>query len=136
MIDEYVVDYKNILLSGQRHHLYLQHTLYVNTFSVKEYNERIASGRMFWRSAATHFDFHQRMRYRFMMQRHHLRLISSLVRARFRMRSVERLARRESGAFMTAVGAFATNKEELYPYLKGRCPHSCRDARVINLLLW
>ena len=118
MIDEYVVDYEEYPAIGSGGITYLGHTLYVNTFSVKEYNERIASGRMSM-SAATHFDFHQRMRYRFMMQLFGLRLDKQQFKRDFGC-SVERGLPGEM-AFMTAAGAFATNNsDELTLTPKGR----------------
>ena len=52
---------------------YLGHTQYVNTFSVREYNKAIESGRMSLMGKAE-FSKRNRMRYRFMMQLFGLRL--------------------------------------------------------------
>lgn len=67
MIDEYIVDYEEYMGLGSGAFSYLDGTLYVNTFSLCEYDKTIAAGRMSV-SAARRFDLHQRMRYRFMME--------------------------------------------------------------------
>ncbi len=67
MIDEYVVDYEEYPAIGSGGITYLGSSLYVNTFSVKEYNAAIEAGRMSL-SGKTNFSLRDRMRYRFMMQ--------------------------------------------------------------------
>lgn len=73
MIDEYIVDYEEYPAIGSGGMTYLGATQYVNTFSVREYNEAIESGRMSLMGKAT-FSKRNRMRYRFMMQLFGLRL--------------------------------------------------------------
>ncbi len=46
MIDEYVVDYEEYPAIGCGGITYLGDNLYVNTFSVRDYNEAIERGRM------------------------------------------------------------------------------------------
>ena len=46
MIDEYVVDYEEYPAIGSGGITYLGENLYVNTFSVREYNEAIEAGHM------------------------------------------------------------------------------------------
>lgn len=67
MIDEYVVDYEEYPAIGSGGITYLGSNLYVNTFSVRDYNAAIESGRMSIMGKTT-FSKRDRMRYRFMMQ--------------------------------------------------------------------
>jgi coproporphyrinogen III oxidase-like Fe-S oxidoreductase len=73
MIDEYIIDYEEYPAIGSGGLSYLDGSLYVNTFSVQDYNTAIESGRMsvVGRTPFTRWD---RMRYRFMMQLFGLRL--------------------------------------------------------------
>ena len=73
MIDEYIVDYEEYPAIGSGGMTYLGDTQYVNTFSIRDYNAAIESGRMSVMGKAT-FSKHNRMRYRFMMQLFGLRL--------------------------------------------------------------
>ncbi len=73
MIDEYVVDYEEYPAIGSGGITYLGKNLYVNTFSVNDYNVAVESGRMSLMGKTT-FSKHDRMRYRFMMQLFGLRL--------------------------------------------------------------
>ncbi|WP_350455336.1 radical SAM protein [Slackia heliotrinireducens] len=73
MIDEYIVDYEEYPAIGSGGMTYLGHTQYVNTFSIREYNELIESGSMSIMGKAK-FSKANRMRYRFMMQLFGLRL--------------------------------------------------------------
>ncbi|HIY83530.1 MAG TPA: coproporphyrinogen III oxidase family protein [Candidatus Rubneribacter avistercoris] len=73
MIDEYVVDYEEYPAIGSGGITYLGESLYVNTFSVKDYNAAIESDRMSLMGKTT-FSKRDRMRYRFMMQLFGLRL--------------------------------------------------------------
>ncbi|MEC4184474.1 coproporphyrinogen III oxidase family protein [Adlercreutzia sp. R21] len=118
MIDEYVVDYEEYPAIGSGGITYLGQNLYVNTFSVREYNEAIEGGRMSMMGKTT-FSLHDRMRYRFMMQLFGLRLDKRQFERDFGM-SVERGLPVEMG-FMRASGAFATdNADELTLTPKGR----------------
>lgn len=73
LIDEYIIDYEEYPAIGSGGMTYLGETQYVNTFSVREYNEAIEAGRMSIMGKAT-FSKRNRMRYRFMMQLFGLRL--------------------------------------------------------------
>ena len=66
MIDEYVVNYEEYPAIGSGGISYLDGSLYINTFSLRDYNERIESGRTSV-SARTEFPKRDEMRYRFMM---------------------------------------------------------------------
>ena len=109
MIDEYVVDYEEYPAIGSGGITYLGENMYVNTFSVSQYNEKIESGRMSI-MGKTHFSKHDRMRYRFMMQLFGLRLDKKQFKEDFGC-SIEAGLPAEM-AFMTAAGAFATNTDE------------------------
>ncbi len=118
MIDEYVVDYEEYPAIGSGGITYLGNELFVNTFSVRDYNAAIESGRMSL-MGKTKFSKHQRMRYRFMMQLFGLRLDKRQFKKDFGC-SVE-VGLPAEMAFMTANGAFATNNdEELTLTAKGR----------------
>lgn len=118
MIDEYVVDYEEYPAIGSGGITYLGSNLYVNTFSVKDYNFAIESGRMSIMGKTT-FSKRDRMRYRFMMQLFGLRLDKRAFEHDFGC-SVEAGLPVEM-AFMRAAGAFATdNADELTLTPKGR----------------
>lgn len=118
MIDEYVVDYEEYPAIGSGGITYLGENLYVNTFSVRDYNAAIESGRMSIMGRKK-FSKKQRMMYRFMMQLFGLRLDKKQFKRDFGC-SVE-WGLPEEMAFMTAAGAFATNNdEELTLTPKGR----------------
>lgn len=118
MIDEYVVNYEEYPAIGSGGITYLGSNLYVNTFSVKEYNAAIESGRMSMMGRST-FGLRDRMRYRFMMQLFGLRLDKRKFERDFGM-SIERGLPAEM-AFMRLNGAFATdNADELTLTPKGR----------------
>lgn len=110
MIDEYVVDYEEYPAIGSGGITYLGNTLFVNTFSVREYNEAIESGKMSL-MGKTDFSLHDRMRYRFMMQLFGLRLDKRKFKEDFGV-SIERGLPIEM-AFMRASGAFATDNSEV-----------------------
>ena len=109
MIDEYVVDYEEYPAIGSGGITYLGNDLYVNTFSVKDYNQAIEDGHMSLMLKAT-FSKHDRMRYRFMMQLFGLRLDKKQFERDFGC-SVEKGLPLEV-SFMKAAGAFAINTEE------------------------
>ena len=118
MIDEYVVDYEEYPAIGSGGITYLGSNLYVNTFSVKDYNKCIEAGHMSIMGKTT-FSKRDRMRYRFMMQLFGLRLDKRQFKKDFGC-SVERGLPAEM-AFMKASGAFATdNADELMLTPKGR----------------
>ena len=118
MIDEYVVDYEEYPAIGSGGITYLGNNLYVNTFSVNDYNDAIEHDRMSLMGKAT-FSKHDQMRYRFMMQLFGLRLDKRQFKKDFGV-SVERGLPVEM-AFMKASGAFdRDNADELTLTPKGR----------------
>ena len=118
MIDEYVVDYEEYPAIGSGGITYLGSNLYVNTFSVRDYNKCIEAGHMSIMGKTT-FSKRDRMRYRFMMQLFGLRLDKRQFKKDFGC-SVE-MGLPVEMAFMKASGAFATdNADELTLTPKGR----------------
>ena len=118
MIDEYVVQYEEYPAIGSGGITYLRNSLYVNTFSLREYGEAIAEGRMSI-MGRTDFNLHDRMRYRFLMQLFGLRLDKLQFERDFGM-TVENGLPAEM-TFMKLAGAFATDTaEELTLTPKGR----------------
>ena len=118
MIDEYVVDYEEYPAIGSGGITYLGQTLYVNTFSVTDYNAAVESGRMSMMGKTT-FSKRNRMRYRFMMQLFGGRLDKAQFKRDFGC-SVEAGLPVEM-AFMRAAGAFDTNNDtEITLTAKGR----------------
>lgn len=118
MIDEYVVDYEEYPAIGSGGITYLRENLFVNTFSLGEYNEAIEAGRMSI-SGKTTFSKRDQMRYRFMMQLFGLRLDKKQFERDFGM-PIEKGLPLEMD-FMRLAGAFATNDEnELTLTPKGR----------------
>lgn len=118
MIDEYVVDFEEYPAIGSGSIAYLGDNLYVNTFSVNEYNTYVEAGRAPI-MGKTRFSKRDRMRYRFMMQLFGLRLDKHQFKADFGC-SVERGLPGEM-AFMRACGAFAIdNAIELTLTPRGR----------------
>lgn len=118
MIDEYVVDYEEYPAIGSGGITYLGNTLFVNTFSINDYNNAVESGRMSM-MGSTQFSLRDRMRYRFMMQLFGLHLDKQQFKRDFGM-SIEAGLPVEM-AFMRACGAFATDNEyELTLTQKGR----------------
>lgn len=118
MIDEYVVDYEEYPAIGSGGITYLGSNLYVNTFSVRDYNAAIESGSMSMMGKAQ-FSLRDRMRYRFMMQLFGLRLDKREFERDFGM-SVDRGLPVEM-AFMRTFGAFDVDDDfELTLTAKGR----------------
>lgn len=118
MIDEYVVDYEEYPAIGSGGITYLGEHLFVNTFSVNEYNEKIEAGGMSV-MGKTHFTKRDRMRYRFMMQLFGLRLDKKQFEKDFGC-TIEKGLPLEM-TFMKMNGAFASNnEEELTLTAKGR----------------
>ncbi len=118
MIDEYVVKYEEYPAIGSGGITYLGSSLYVNTFSLAQYNQDIEAGRMSI-MGRTDFNLHDRMRYRFLMQLFGLRLDKRRWLHDFGM-SVEDGLPVEM-AFMKLAGAFATdNDDEITLTPKGR----------------
>ncbi len=118
MIDEYVVDYEEYPAIGSGGITYLGDNLFVNTFSVNDYNAAIAEGRMSLMGKTT-FSKRDRMRYRFMMQLFGLRLDKRQWEHDFGC-TVEAGLPVEM-AFMKAAGAFDRDtRDELTLTPKGR----------------
>ncbi len=118
MIDEYVINYEEYPAIGSGGITYLGSNLYVNTFSVKEYNAAIESGKMSIMGKNT-FSKRNRMRYRFMMQLFGGRLDKQEFKRDFGC-SVDAGLPAEM-AFMKLNGAFATNNDkEITLTAKGR----------------
>ena len=118
MIDEYVVDYEEYPAIGSGGITYLGKNLYVNTFSVNDYNAAINADRMSLMGKTT-FSKHDRMRYRFMMQLFGLRLDKRQFEQDFGC-TVEAGLPVEM-AFMKVSGAFDRNTaDELTLTPKGR----------------
>ena len=118
MIDEYVVNYEEYPAIGSGGITYLGSSLYVNTFSIIDYNKAIESGKMSI-MGKTSFSKRDRMRYRFMMQLFGGRLDKQAFKNDFGC-SVE-MGLPVEMAFMIANNAFATNnKEELTLTAQGR----------------
>lgn len=67
MVDEYVVNYEEYPAIGSGGISYLHGSLYVNTFSLRDYSNRIRAGKMSV-MGKTHFPKRDKMRYRFMME--------------------------------------------------------------------
>lgn len=109
MIDEYIVDYEEYPAIGSGGMTYLGDTQYVNTFSLRAYNEAIESGRMSVMGKAT-FTKHNRMRYRFMMQLFGLRLDKKQWRRDFGCSVAAGLP--AEYAFMKMSGAFDRDDDE------------------------
>lgn len=118
MIDEYVVNYEEYPAIGSGGITYLGENLYVNTFSVQDYNDAIENDVMSMMGKTT-FSLHDRMRYRFMMQLFGLRLDKAEFKRDFGV-DIE-LGLPLEMAFMRAAGAFATDDaKELTLTPKGR----------------
>ena len=118
MIDEYVVQYEEYPAIGSGGITYLGSSLYVNTFSLREYAQAIGEGRMSI-MGRTDFNLHDRMRYWFLMQLFGLRLDKLQWERDFGM-TVENGLPAEM-AFMKLAGAFETDTpEELTLTPKGR----------------
>ena len=109
MIDEYVVNYEEYPAIGSGGITYLGGNLYVNTFSVNDYNADIEAGHMSI-MGKTEFSLLDRMRYRFMMQLFGLRLDKGQFREDFGV-DIEKGLPIEM-AFMRLAGAFDRDDED------------------------
>lgn len=117
-VDEFGVSYEEYPAIGSGSVTHLDGTIYVNTFSLREYNQAIESGRMSL-MGKTKMSKRDLMRYRFMQELYALRLDKKRFERDFGV-SVERGLPVEM-AFMCANGAFATNDaDELTLTTKGR----------------
>ncbi|MFO8009892.1 MAG: coproporphyrinogen III oxidase family protein [Dehalococcoidia bacterium] len=109
MLDEYIVDYEEYVGLGSGSFSHLDGTLYVNSFSLDEYDGMISSGRMSV-SQMRRFDLRQRMRYRFMMDLFGLKLDKHRFLSSFG-KPVEKGLWLEM-FFMKLAGAFERNDEK------------------------
>jgi coproporphyrinogen III oxidase-like Fe-S oxidoreductase len=118
MIDEYIVDYEDYVGIGSGAFSFLSGTLYVNTFSLQEYGERISAGL----AAATQrreFPHGDLMRYRFLMSLFSMTLDKKRFALDFGV-TIEQGLPLEM-AFMRSSGAFAVdNADKLVLTEKGR----------------
>ena len=105
-VDEFGVSYEEYPAIGSGSVTHLDGTIYVNTFSLAQYNQDIEAGRMSV-MGKTRMSKRDLMRYRFMQELYALRLDKARFRRDFGV-SVERGLPMEM-AFMTAMGGFATN---------------------------
>lgn len=110
MIDEYIVQYEEYVGVGSGSFSYLDGCLYVNTFSLGEYDAAISAGHM--SVAAQHlFGKKEQMQYRFMMELFDLKLNKRQFKQDFGM-SIERALWAEM-AFMALAGAFLKNETDI-----------------------
>lgn len=109
MIDEYIVDYEEYVGAGSGAFSHLDGALYVNTFSLREYDRLIASGRTAV-SQMRRFSRRDQMRYRFMMELFGLSLDKRHFKETFGT-DVGRALPLEM-AFMRLAGAFDRNDEK------------------------
>jgi coproporphyrinogen III oxidase-like Fe-S oxidoreductase len=118
MIDEYIVDYEDYVGIGSGAFSFLDGTLYVNTFSLKEYGERITAGK----TPATQrrvFPRGDLMRYRLLMSLFGMSLDKRQFARDFGV-NIERGLAVEL-AFLRSSGAFSVdNSEELVLTKRGR----------------
>ncbi|MBW6469479.1 MAG: coproporphyrinogen III oxidase family protein [Coriobacteriia bacterium] len=118
MIDEYIVDYEDYVGIGSGAFSFLDGSLYVNTFSLAEYNERIDAG-LTPATGRRSFGLRDRMRYRFLMRLFGLSLDKIAFKRDFGV-SIDRGLPMEM-TFMRLNGAFATDTpEQLTLTPKGR----------------
>ncbi len=109
MIDEYIVNYEEYPAIGSGAMSYLEGNLYVNTFSLKQYGEKIELG-MLSAMGENRFLKTDRMRYRFLMQLFGLKLDKKQWESDFGC-SVERGLPAEY-LFMKLAGAFDVDDDE------------------------
>ncbi len=118
MIDEYIVDYEDYVGIGSGAFSFLDGALYVNTFSLGEYAQRVDDG-LTGVTAHRSFDIKNRMRYRFLMSLFGMSLDTAAFRRDFGV-SIDRGLPTEM-AFMRMAGAFdIADTERLTLTLKGR----------------
>ncbi|MBI9043837.1 MAG: coproporphyrinogen III oxidase family protein [Anaerolineaceae bacterium] len=109
MIDEYIVDYKEYAGIGSGSFSYLNGDLYVNTFSLREYTNKIKSGIMSV-SGIKNYKLREQMRYYFMMELFGLRLDKLKFKKVFG-KSIDTALWLEM-TFMKIAGAFEKNTDK------------------------
>jgi coproporphyrinogen III oxidase-like Fe-S oxidoreductase len=112
MIDEYIVDYDEYVGIGSGALSFVGGRIYGNTFSLQEYGDAIASGRMGLATAGQQYDKRALMRYRFVTDLFGLRLDKKRFERDFGV-SVDRALRMET-TFMRAVGGFALDDDQQF----------------------
>ena len=118
LVDEYQTSYVEYPAIGSGSITHLNGCLYVNDFSISDYNEHVGSGRMSI-MGKTKMSKRDLMRYQFLLSLYRLRLDKRQFKEEFGC-SVEAGLPMEM-AFMRANRSFAVdNKEELVPTLMGR----------------
>lgn len=118
MIDEYIVEYDEYVGLGSGSFSYLDGNLFVNTFSLGEYEQAINAGRMAV-SSMRKFGAVPQMQYRFMMQLFDLHLNRSQFRKDFGF-PLE-LGLWKEMAFMYLVGALTNQgKDWVVPTARNR----------------
>ena len=118
MIDEYIVDYEDYVGIGSGAFSFLEGALYVNSFSLQEYGERISAGKT---SVVQKREFNKsdRMRYRFLMSLFGMNLDKRQFQRDFGVTIDFGLA--IEMAYMRAAGAFTIdNADELVLSPTGR----------------
>ena len=118
MIDEYIVDYEDYVGIGSGAFSFLEGSLYVNTFSLREYAERVGAG-MMGVTQSRAFPRGDLMRYRFLMSLFGMSLDKRKFAADFGTQIEHGLPLEM--AFMRSAGAFEIdNSEQLVLTEKGR----------------
>jgi len=118
MVDEYILDYEQYVGAGSGAFSFLQGGLYIETFSLLDYEAAVAAGRT-GVSAYRQFPRRDQYRYRFLMELFGLRLDKKRFRRDFGV-SVERALPIEMN-FMRVNGAFADETpDEVALTQKGR----------------
>ncbi len=118
MIDEYIVDYEDYIGIGSGAFSFLDGALYVNTFSLAEYQERLDSG-MTSVTQSRVFGPKDKMRYRFLMSLFGMTLDKRKFREDFGVDIEHGLA--VEIAFMRSVGAFERDDGDVLTLtMKGR----------------
>ncbi|NPV84871.1 MAG: coproporphyrinogen III oxidase family protein [Anaerolineae bacterium] len=118
MIDEYIVEYENYVGAGSGAFSYLNGNLYINTFSLKEYQQKIASGKMPVAGKKA-FSPYEQIQYRFMMELFGLHIDKKSYQRDFNI-SLEKALWKEL-TFMRLFGGFSSqNKEQIIPSAAGR----------------
>jgi coproporphyrinogen III oxidase-like Fe-S oxidoreductase len=112
MIDEYIVDYDEYVGIGSGALSFVGGRIYGNTFSLQEYDDTIASGRMGLATAGQPYDKRALMRYRFVTDLFGLRLDKKRFERDFG-EPVDRALRLET-TFMRAVGGFAIDDDQQF----------------------
>jgi menaquinone C8-methyltransferase len=118
MIDEYIVEDEEYVGLGSGAFSYLDGSLYVNTFSLKEYAKKIAAGHMSVSTRQT-YGKREQMRYRFMMELFSLRFDRVRFKKAFGV-SAERGLWLEM-FFMMVTGAFSRiTRDEIFMTPRGK----------------